>query len=91
MDDAAGVPLFRRTPGPYRAGMSRRLSCVALGLVVGLGVLAMPAPAQETRIRPPVPSQTEKPPILRTYLVMVLLGAAVIGANAIPPRRGHQD
>lgn len=71
--------------------MIRRLP-VVLGMVFVLVALAGPAHAQSgDGLRPPVPSGTEEPPILRTYLVMLLLGAAVVGANAIPPRRGHQD
>ncbi len=56
-----------------------------------LMVCVDPALAQDTGIRPPTPNATEDPPLLRTYLVLVLLGALVVGANAIPSRRGHQD
>lgn len=71
-----------------------RAGLPALPLVVAL-LCAVPADAQpgakNQPISPPTPKQPDEPPIIMNYLVMLALAAAVIGANAIPSKRGHQD
>lgn len=67
-------------------------TCLLAG-VLSLGA-AQPlasAQSQSFRDRPPTPSTAEKPPTLRNYLLLVLITAGVIGVNAIPSKRGHQD
>jgi len=71
---------------------------VALGaLVLGSTALAQEAPPlpgspEDLRLKPPVPSipRNEASDILGIVFA-VILGAAVVGVNAIPGRRGHQD
>lgn len=69
------------------------------------GVLALPlaallwaaAPAeaqpgkQQGAPSPPTPKQPDEPPIVMNYLVLLVVAAAILGANAIPSKRGHQD
>lgn len=40
---------------------------------------------------PPTPKQPDTPPIIMNYLLMLVLVGGIIGANAIPSKRGHQD
>ena len=68
-----------------------RVATAGLAALVCLMMFAEPTLAQDTDLRPPTPTATEDPPLLRTYFVLALLGALVVGANAIPSRRGHQD
>ena len=41
--------------------------------------------------RPPVPSTTAEPPIITTFLLIAVLVAVGVGAQALPSKRGHQD
>ncbi|MEL7472622.1 MAG: hypothetical protein AAGK04_04830 [Planctomycetota bacterium] len=54
-------------------------------------LLAAPALAQGSAPRPPEPEQIDDAPLLRTYFMLLVMGALVIGANTIPSKRGHQD
>ena len=48
-----------------------------------------PAP---TRLLPPSSGgKTDAPPRFRMYLTVLVIGAMMFGANAIPSKRGHQD
>ena len=53
-------------------------------------VLTITGVAGAQTARPPTPSQTDKPPLF-TYLMVIVVGAIVIGGNLIPSKRGHQD
>lgn len=71
-----------------------RAGILALPLAAALWV-ATPALAQPNKQQgaptPPTPKQPDDPPIIMNYLVMVAIVAAILGANAIPSKRGHQD
>lgn len=75
-------------------------------LIVAAGLLAVLAawgePAAGTQVPgglalaqtgavPPRPGKADDPPVVTTYGIMILLVAAIIGANLIPTKRGHQD
>ncbi len=43
-------------------------------------------------VSPPRPGKPDdSAPVITTYLLGVMLLAAAVGANLIPPKRGHQD
>lgn len=77
-----------RTSRTIRAGL------LALPLAALLSA-ATPAQAQPNKQQgapsPPTPKQPDEPPIIMNYLVLVAIVAAILGANAIPSKRGHQD
>lgn len=87
------------TPRPYHGVMkttSRVLACVAIG--GGLLIATPDAHAQDSKKKGPVELKTPVPtkedadrPIITTYLLLVVILAAVIGVNCIPSKRGHQD
>lgn len=56
----------------------------ALCLVVG-------APALATTVRPPTPSEPEKPATILYYIVGVVLAGAAVGIAVMPSKRGHHD
>jgi len=67
-----------------------------------VGVLAISAPPAlgqpqnqapaPTLLRPPSSGgKTDSPPKYRMYLTVLVIGGLLIGANAIPSKRGHQD
>lgn len=66
----------------------RTLICVAAGVIAVGSSFSM---AQQRSHRPPQTTSIDKPPTIRNYLVLGLLAAAVIAANMIPSKRGHQD
>ncbi len=76
----------------------QRIALFSLGVVMCV-VVAMPsaaiaqsgAPAPAPVVRPPAPSKEEDPSYVMQLLVLVGIGAAAIGANLIPSKRGHQD
>ncbi len=81
---------------------SRSVSRAVLGVVAcaGLATAALAqgtAPAgtpaaDEGKLRPPVPSvPRNEPSDILGIIFAVVLGAAVVGVNMIPGRRGHQD
>ncbi len=66
--------------------------------VAGVGLwAAAPALAQFSSdgvepVSPPRPGKADdSAPVVMTYLVGIVLLAAAVGANLIPPKRGHQD
>lgn len=69
--------------------MKTRRPIVRLAALAVLLATAGVASAQSS-VRPPVPTQTDKPPLV-TYIMVVIVAAAVIGGNLIPSKRGHQD
>ena len=40
---------------------------------------------------PPASGGVDSPPKYRMYLTVLLIGVLILGANAIPSKRGHQD
>lgn len=74
----------------------RALLPLALGAVV---LFASPAAAQPANqgtpqpaiLRPPPSGDTDTPPKYRMYLTVLVIGVLMLGANAIPSKRGHQD
>lgn len=71
-----------------------RTSLLALPLAMAMWA-ATPAAAQPNKQQgapsPPTPKQPDEPPIIMNYLVLVIVVAGILGANAIPSKRGHQD
>ncbi len=64
----------------------------ALGLAAIMLLTTAASALQDTvQQRPPVPSQTAEPPIITTFLVIAVLVAVGLGAQALPSKRGHQD
>jgi hypothetical protein len=72
------------------------------GLAMAAGILAataIPAVAQvqlksaedEIKLFPPKPTKADNDPLLWNMFGMVFIIAAVVGANMIPAKRGHQD
>jgi len=74
----------------------RLVAPVVLGAVLACAgtVSAQPQsqPTAPTLLRPPSSNNTtSKPPKYRMYLTVLLIGGLMLGANAIPSKRGHQD
>jgi hypothetical protein len=74
----------------------RSIILPALAGAMSLTVLtAAPAAAQDQpaapQLQPPTPTKPDKPPSVMNYLTMIIIIAAVVGANMIPSKRGHQD
>jgi len=65
------------------------------GAIAAVSCVAPPAYAQQgdpaAELSPPTPGKIDKPPTVWNYLTMILIVAAVVGANLIPSKRGHQD
>lgn len=83
---------------------ARRSLGLSAGVLAGIlvGIVALSAPAAQgqpqnqapapTLLRPPSSGgTTSEPPKYRMYLTVVVIGGLLIGANAIPSKRGHQD
>ena len=71
--------------------MSRRTLAAATILAtvtLGASVAGAAVPIAPTM---PRPRFADKPPIVRNYILVFLLGAAVLIPNFIPSKRGHQD
>lgn len=65
-----------------------------LASVVGVLVLSGAARAQlDGPTGPTLPQAKDvgKPPMIRTFFVLLLLVGLAVGANAMPSKRGHQD
>jgi hypothetical protein len=68
-------------------------ACLAVAGVASSS-LAQPAPDPNAPPKPPAPptlGKPDEPPTVMSFLVMVLIIGAVMGANLIPSKRGHQD
>lgn len=88
----------RRVKSRSRIGLLRRGAAMAL---VGLSLVALPSPAaaqvksdpnaNKGPIKPPIAKKADADPILWNIFAMILVIAAVVGANLIPSKRGHQD
>jgi hypothetical protein len=92
---AAGPP--EPEPMSHRPARKAALTAAVLALA-GAGWMASPALGQpsaakktETRVEPPIPRRSDKPPTLWNYAVVILILLIVFGANVIPSKRGHQD
>lgn len=74
--------------------MSRVLIAILAAVMI---TTAAPAPASaqqqpgEIQVQPPRPRRADKPPVLWSYGAVLIILAAVFGANTIPSKRGHQD
>jgi len=78
-----------------------RVCRLASAFAAGAVVLAATVPANAQfqgddasvdGVSPPRPGKADdSAPIVMTYLVGILLLGAAVGANLIPPKRGHQD
>jgi hypothetical protein len=67
---------------------------IAIALVFACTLMAPSAAHARqdlTGQRPPTPSRTGEPPIILTFLLIGVLVAIGIGAQALPSKRGHQD
>lgn len=63
-------------------------------VVLTSGAVAQPQDGQTPatpQLRPPTPGKPDDPPVIMNYLSLVVIIAAVVGANLIPSKRGHQD
>lgn len=77
-----------------------RSTCTWCAAVAALAI-SVPALAQFTgsgssskgtiNVTPPKPAQADSPPMFMTYVSVLAIAAAVIGANLMPSKRGHQD
>jgi hypothetical protein len=77
--------------GPRRAGT---LLVVLAAMFTGLGLLAVPALAQEKKdapLAPPQPGKPDEPPVVWNYLAIAVVLGLAGGAALIPSKRGHQD
>lgn len=72
--------------------MSRK-TLAAATILAAVTLTAGAAAAAPVPIAPtmPRPRFADKPPIVRNYILALLLGAAVAAPNFIPSKRGHQD
>lgn len=73
-----------------------RISCAAILLSVALlspgRASAQTQPNQPTTLRPPTPGKEDQSrPLVMTIVAGIIIVAAVMGANMIPAKRGHQD
>ena len=83
-----------------RARHAKRLLVGAVaGLTLGGAVLIAPSAAGQPQTTPP-PSRllppssggkTDSPLRFRMYLLVLVIGGLMFGANAMPSKRGHQD
>ncbi len=76
--------------------LGRFVAPVVLGLVMASAGPALAQPVNQNQapaiLRPPSSGgTTAKPPKYRMYLTVLLIGGLMLGANAIPSKRGHQD
>lgn len=85
---------------PGRTDVLRRvLVSLAVGIAVSApvwpasGALAQPQTqtTAPTILRPPSSGSTDQPPKFRMYFTVLVIGVLMLGANAIPSKRGHQD
>lgn len=80
----------------FRAGVRTTLAAAVLAgsltLAAPQGALAQAAqPTQGQSLRPPRPTQPNKPPVIRNFLVAGVVVIAIVAATVIPAKRGHQD
>lgn len=68
--------------------MSRRARIL---IAVGVTGLVCGLAAAQSNVQPPAGSGDPEPPVLRSWLTVVLAGGAVVVASLIPAKRGHQD
>lgn len=81
-----------------RRGISfgRLVAPVVIGasLLVSVPTAAQPANQNQPPaiLRPPSSGgNTDTPPKYRMFLTVIVIGGLMLGANAIPSKRGHQD
>lgn len=76
--------------------LRRMLVSLTLGAAVAIASPLSAQPQTQTTapaiLRPPSSGgNTDKPPKYRMYLTVLVIGVLMLGANAIPSKRGHQD
>jgi hypothetical protein len=80
--------------------MKKSIFAFALAAVLVMPVAVVPVawaqqPAADANApkppAPPTPGKPDEPPVVMNILTMVIIIAAVVGANLIPSKRGHQD
>jgi hypothetical protein len=49
------------------------------------------AKAKDNTLKPPTPSKPDDPPVVMTYLAVLLTIGLIAGAALVPSKRGHQD
>ena len=66
---------------------------VVIGAALATTLSAQPAAQNQPSIvrAPTSGNTTDKPPKYRMYFTVLVIGGLLIGANAIPSKRGHQD
>lgn len=79
---------MKRVNGAFwAAGIVLALAGPAFGQFTGSGSNAKGT----INVTPPKPAKAEDAPMFLTYVSILAIAAAVIGANLIPSKRGHQD
>jgi hypothetical protein len=76
--------------------MRTKLLVLVVAATMFAGMAAVPTSAQaqmqfDEQVQPPRPGRSDSPQIFWTYLALLIILAAVFGANTIPSKRGHQD
>lgn len=78
--------------------LGRLVAPVVIGAVLAVSFTGSAAaqPATQNQapaiLRPPSSGgKTDEPPKYRMYLTVIVIGGLMLGANAIPSKRGHQD
>ena len=74
----------------------RLVAPVVIGAALAVSGSASAQPAAQNQapatLRAPTSGgTTAKPPKYRMYLTVIVIGGLLLGANAIPSKRGHQD
>ncbi|GMV27042.1 MAG: hypothetical protein AMXMBFR58_30730 [Phycisphaerae bacterium] len=69
------------------------LTASAVVLVCAFAIVpeALAQQNQSTPLQMPSPNKEENPKLLMQYFALIVIGAAAVGANLIPSKRGHQD
>lgn len=81
-----------RSLGEFRAALSLALIVLASAVPsASAQFTGQPGAGKEVVLTAPSPGKVDDPPVILPYAFLLLLGAAAIGANLIPSKRGHQD
>lgn len=75
-------------PEPYHRDMGQLLT---RAMILALTAACAMGQDEAPPIRPPVPTSSGEPPVIMNVLVLALIVAIVIGVQAIPTKRTHQD
>ena len=72
-------------PRTTARGIAFAITLLAAGTAPVMAAAKKPAPAASK------PAKAEDAPMFMTYVSILVIAAAVVGANLIPSKRGHQD